>query len=268
MVTQGIKGKQLVNNTITQNKLNLITPSIDNDAATKFYVDNNKSTEFLSLNNKNMSALTTISDTQPALACNTAVLEEPLDNSTIIVTINNVEVGVGSGRSCYFSNDGGITPKTTSNVDMGDFLYWSSVNAGYELDSTDKISFNYLITNNSVGSVIIPMNFVSLTNEEEQDIDCGVAHNAICEVDLLGDITLNLINLNGISNGIIDIQSQSIKSIINITAKNTDSQTFTINYQNSTPIETTIEDTEIISISWSFNGSWVNVNYSIYGTII
>lgn len=101
---------------------------------------------YLSSTNRNMSSLTVTGDNE--LACSSGILSNPITGSTIAVFINGLQVNLGDGvktDDCYFSNDGGITAKNFSNVELGDLLYWNASIAGYGLDSTiDKITFMYL----------------------------------------------------------------------------------------------------------------------------
>jgi hypothetical protein len=74
----------------------------------------------------------------------------PFADSNVEVKINGVGVNLGSGvltKDCYFSNDGGITPKLMKNIEAGDILYWNGANAGYELDPLDDIDFEYEASN-------------------------------------------------------------------------------------------------------------------------
>jgi hypothetical protein len=56
--------------------------------------------------------------------------------------------GVGttaSGVDCYFSADGGVTPKNITDLVAGDTLYWNgnTSNAGFKLDITDRVDIIY-----------------------------------------------------------------------------------------------------------------------------
>jgi hypothetical protein len=70
----------------------------------------------------------------------------PFSNSPVDVTINGLSANVGDGdtsRPCYFSNDGGNTPRLVSNIEAGDTLYWNGSVAGFELEETDEIDLIY-----------------------------------------------------------------------------------------------------------------------------
>jgi hypothetical protein len=74
----------------------------------------------------------------------------PFADSNVEVKINGIGVNLGNGiltKDCYFSNDGGITPKLIKNIEAGDILYWNGANAGYELDPLDDIDFEYEASN-------------------------------------------------------------------------------------------------------------------------
>lgn len=74
----------------------------------------------------------------------------PFANSNVEVKINGIGVNLGNGvltKDCYFSNDGGITPKLIKDIEAGDILYWNGANAGYELDPLDDIDFEYEASN-------------------------------------------------------------------------------------------------------------------------
>ena len=82
----------------------------------------------------------------------TGVLIEytPFADSRVDVKINGISVNLGSGvltKDCYFSNDGGVTPKLIKDIEAGDMLYWNGENAGYELDPLDDIDFEYEASN-------------------------------------------------------------------------------------------------------------------------
>jgi len=62
------------------------------------------------------------------------------------VSVNGVIVDVGDGaknQDCYFSGDGGATARAIENIAAGDTIHWMGSIAGYQLDTTDRISLNY-----------------------------------------------------------------------------------------------------------------------------
>jgi len=87
------------------------------------------------------------------LALSTPVLQIP--KSKIKIMVNNgsfVHAGIPDGihTGCYFtsSTDNGDPTKARVNdgdVQIGDFLYWIGSVAGFDLDSTDYLDFEYLI---------------------------------------------------------------------------------------------------------------------------
>jgi len=147
-----IKGKQIIDSTITQPKLNLSEPINPNDAATKQYVDNNNSIEFNSISNYKLPALDTnnyngTNGDPGQLATNTAILDQPVSGSGVSVYVNGIQVSCGNLTSdtCYFSPNG-IYKRRLGNERQGDKLYWLGYNAGFNLDTNDVIDFNYVIS--------------------------------------------------------------------------------------------------------------------------
>lgn len=96
-------------------------------------------------NNRLMAAQATASDGD--LAVTTTVTVTPRSDCNVKVEVNGVNVSVGdgvkTGVECYFSGDGGTTARTISDIEAGDRLYWNGSVAGYELVSSDRISFRY-----------------------------------------------------------------------------------------------------------------------------
>ena len=92
--------------------------------------------------NKGMEAIPTLSDGN--LATLVVLGETPPLNSWIMVFINGISVEVGNGNKqghCYFSGDGGGTPRATGQLTQGDKLFWNGSVAGFQLDSSDLIDF-------------------------------------------------------------------------------------------------------------------------------
>ena len=71
----------------------------------------------------------------------------PFDNGSVNVVVNGISVSEGYGSrdgwECYFSNDGGATAKTETELAAGDELYWNGDIAGYDLSATDSIDLEY-----------------------------------------------------------------------------------------------------------------------------
>jgi hypothetical protein len=149
-----IQGKQIVDYSITKSKFNLDNTKIINltDIITKSYVDSITLSGVTkisnNLSNLNMSALNLISNSGYQLACSIPILSIPY--SYVKVYVNGLEVNVGYGLDCYFSNDNGITLKDFGSETVGDYLFWNT-NGRYVLDSTDEIDFVYLIKSISIG---------------------------------------------------------------------------------------------------------------------
>jgi hypothetical protein len=74
---------------------------------------------------------------------------QPTSATFIEINVNgsiiDVKDGAGTNQACYFSVDGGLTPKTYSQLSLGDTLYWNGILAGYDLDSDDRIDMTYQI---------------------------------------------------------------------------------------------------------------------------
>jgi hypothetical protein len=104
----------------------------------------------LTLSNKHMQANTTSSTNN--LATNTALIEDPLPNSEIIVKLNGVGLYIGNASDVdgYFSWDAGVNKRALGDQKIGDKFYWnySGTNpvAGYHLEDTDYLDFVYLKT--------------------------------------------------------------------------------------------------------------------------
>ncbi len=75
--------------------------------------------------------------------------EDPAPTTYVEVNVNGVINDVGNGTkngyACFFSGDGGTTAKTYAELDEGDQLYWNAGVAGYFLEDSDRIDFNYQI---------------------------------------------------------------------------------------------------------------------------
>jgi hypothetical protein len=103
------------------------------------------STVGLSDDNRNMAASVTASDGD--LACVTALAVtlpgwvEVLANGLGARLGNGTKVGV----DCYFSGDGGVTPRASGALTTGDLLYWNPTVAGFQLAATDVIDFIYSV---------------------------------------------------------------------------------------------------------------------------
>jgi len=99
--------------------------------------------------NKNMAALTTVNDRD--LATNSVVAFTPVGWMGVFVDgVLYVPGDATTEAPCYFSGDGGVTPRTAGSVAAGDHLYWVGSIAGFQLTAgTDVINFLYNITPNS-----------------------------------------------------------------------------------------------------------------------
>lgn len=97
-----------------------------------------------SVSNKFMTASVTVSDGDAA--CATGISSTPNGNSFVDVEINGDSPEIGNGiktKDCYFSADNGATAKSFNAIVAGDKLHWNGSIAGYQLATTDKVSFFY-----------------------------------------------------------------------------------------------------------------------------
>lgn len=70
----------------------------------------------------------------------------PFKDGSVNVLINGISVLEGDGvrtAEAYFSNDGGLTAKSISNIEAGDEIYWNGTIAGFDLTGTDQIDVEY-----------------------------------------------------------------------------------------------------------------------------
>lgn len=104
--------------------------------------------------NRNMMCLDITPGVDFQLACSTPILQIP--RSRVKITINNggtVQAGIPDNTDrfgCYFTSvaDNGDPTKARSNdndVQIGDQIWWVGSVAGFDVDSTDYIDFDYLI---------------------------------------------------------------------------------------------------------------------------
>lgn len=97
--------------------------------------------------NKSMAALTTTGDDQ--LACATPIGATP--KGFVLVGINGILYNPGdatkTGVPCYFSGDGGTTPRAQGGIQAGDLLYWVGSVALFQLNGTvppfDGVSYYF-----------------------------------------------------------------------------------------------------------------------------
>jgi len=82
-----------------------------------------------------------------------AMTYTPFSDGNVIVRVNGLQTDVGNGvktKPSYFSADGGTTAKSRADIAAGDILYWMGSVAGYELDASDEIDFDYDASSNDV----------------------------------------------------------------------------------------------------------------------
>lgn len=70
----------------------------------------------------------------------------PFADSTVQVYVNGIAVTESYGNrngDVYFSNDGGLTAKSTVSLEAGDTLYWNSNITGFAIGNSDSIDIVY-----------------------------------------------------------------------------------------------------------------------------
>jgi len=96
------------------------------------------------ISNLNRDMQASITTTNGDLACGTALAATI--STWVLVLVNGISYSVGDGsklKNCYFSNDGGNTPRFTGDLVIGDLLYWNGSIAEFELSNSDVIDFIY-----------------------------------------------------------------------------------------------------------------------------
>jgi len=94
--------------------------------------------------NKSMTASATLNDNDEG--CGTAMAATPGGDGMVYVMINGIQAklaGVDKVGDCYFSADAGVNAKAIAAIALGDKLYWNGSVAGFQLDSSDKVDYNY-----------------------------------------------------------------------------------------------------------------------------
>lgn len=79
-------------------------------------------------------------------ACDVALAVTPVPGTVINPYLNGQLIAsVGNGTKlhswCYFSGDGGFTPRTYAALKAGDCIYWNGNQAGYQISETDVWDF-------------------------------------------------------------------------------------------------------------------------------
>lgn len=78
-------------------------------------------------------------------ACATAIAKTPGLGSRVNVVVCGVKQTVGDAvrtKDCYFSGDGGTTPRAMNAIVAGDFLYWVGTVAGFQLATSYTVDFD------------------------------------------------------------------------------------------------------------------------------
>lgn len=94
---------------------------------------------------QDLTASVTAADEAQATA--TTVATTPAGNGAISVFVGGLRREVGNGTKtgvdCYFSGDGGTTARAFGAITSGDTMHWNGSVAGFELDATDRIDWEY-----------------------------------------------------------------------------------------------------------------------------
>lgn len=139
-----------------------VTIETDQNAIYQYYGSTYKRQSFEqtypTVANKGMSCNLTSSDGDEAVSV--GMFYTPTEGSYVEFLLNGVQIKIEDnaiiGNSvtspCYFSDDGGTTHSLRSvrlikDIEAGDKLYWMGSIAGYELDTSDKADWNYVIVN-------------------------------------------------------------------------------------------------------------------------
>lgn len=106
--------------------------------------------------NKNMPA--EVADADGELACAEGMAVTPVDSCYVQVMVNGIQANLQGDLlgDCYFSNDGGTTPKAIAEIEACDLLYWNPTIAEFPLDADDLVDFNYNVVPGASSSSCAP----------------------------------------------------------------------------------------------------------------
>lgn len=99
------------------------------------------------LDNKAMVAKVTTLDGDKAT--DTTVAKTPDSDSYVEAVVDGEQIEVGDGvktKASYFSVNGGTTARNIIDIAIGDTYHWNGSVVTYELDTNDRIDFNYIAT--------------------------------------------------------------------------------------------------------------------------
>lgn len=98
-----------------------------------------------STSNKNQTPSVTAGDEQTT---GLTIASTPAAGSYVRVSVNGIGYRLGNGvktLDCYFSADGGTTPRAFSAIVAGDTLYWNGVISGFNLAASDSVDMEYVV---------------------------------------------------------------------------------------------------------------------------
>jgi hypothetical protein len=179
-----VKGKQILDDTITQEKLDLTTPTQDFDAATKEYVDTNISTEYNSVINKSMAALATSNDGD--LATSTAILQDPVTETGVDVFVNGVKVNMKGkfvGRIYNASSDFVSGSTYTPGTNLGRNIAKDEANAIlWMAESTNSNGLWQFDMNSGVGEYVTVASTAPAGSGAHEVTGAGLPNNRVEKV--------------------------------------------------------------------------------------
>lgn len=85
--------------------------------------------------------------TDNALISNDSFEYTIINDSYPELIINGMTISISENKNgaCYVSSDNGLTAKSISNIEKGDYIYWNTSIACFGIDLDDYITLSYLI---------------------------------------------------------------------------------------------------------------------------
>jgi len=227
-----IKGKQIVDNTITQKQLGVVTESIaqPTDVTTKKYVDSTVDSAVTGLTytdiDYNISATDTTGES-PVLATDHQISKIPVGG--VRVYVNGLEINVGPGLMSFFApeSSGTPTPREFEEEQQGDYLWWDPSIAKYQLESTDDIDFVYRTYTEEYPIISNPINIANDAKNVDASAQTGISES----------ITITGIDSTDLSTSVTDtglIQSIFVSNVQLVINGSGDITSFTFDVSENT----------------------------------